>query len=94
MPYVNVQITRGATRAQKQQLVADITRSLVSRFGKKPEHIHIVIDEIEPDNWGFDGVLTTDHLAAQPKNAGAITRTAFPKKNKSRASRRGSRNRG
>lgn len=65
MPYVNVQITRGATRVQKQQLVADITQSLVQRLGKKPEHIHIVIDEVETDNWGFAGVLTTDYLAAQ-----------------------------
>ena len=62
MPYVNVKITRdGATRAQKQQIVQDITASLVKTLGKKPEHIHIVIDEIDPDNWGFAGMLTTDY---------------------------------
>lgn len=62
MPYVNVKITRdGVTRAQKQQIVQDITASLVKTFNKKPEHIHIVIDEIDPDNWGFAGILTTDY---------------------------------
>ena len=62
MPYVNVKITRdGVTRAQKQQIVQDITSSLVKTLGKKPEHIHIVIDEIDPDNWGFAGMLTTDY---------------------------------
>lgn len=66
MPYVNVQILRGATRAQKQGLVADITGSLVRRLGKKPEHIHIVIDEIETDNWGYAGMLTTEFLQ-QPR---------------------------
>jgi 4-oxalocrotonate tautomerase len=62
MPYVNVKITKdGVTRAQKQQLVQDITASLVKTLGKKPEHIHIVIDEIDPENWGFAGMLTTDY---------------------------------
>jgi 4-oxalocrotonate tautomerase len=30
-------------------------------LGKKPEHIHIVIDEVEPENWGFAGMLTTEY---------------------------------
>jgi len=63
MPYVNVKITKGAvTKDQKQALVRDITTSLVTHLGKKPEHIHIVIDEIDPENWGFSGVLTTEYI--------------------------------
>jgi 4-oxalocrotonate tautomerase len=62
MPYVNVKITRdGVTAGQKQQLVKDITRSLVEVLGKKPEHIHIVIDEVDPENWGYAGMLTTEY---------------------------------
>ncbi len=65
MPYVNVKITRdGVTAAQKKKIVRDITQSLVSTLGKKPEHIHIVIDEIEAENWGYAGVLTTEYRAA------------------------------
>ncbi|MCH7681370.1 tautomerase family protein [candidate division KSB1 bacterium] len=30
-------------------------------MGKKPEHIHIVIDEVETDNWGFADMLTTEY---------------------------------
>ncbi len=60
MPYVNVQITRGATREQKAELVRDVTDSLVRVLGKKPEHIHIVIQEIEEEDWGFSGMLTDD----------------------------------
>jgi 4-oxalocrotonate tautomerase len=61
MPYVNLQITKGdVTRDQKKQLVSDITGSLVKTLGKKPEHIHIVIQEIEEENWGFAGLLTDD----------------------------------
>lgn len=64
MPYVNVKITKGGvTVAQKKKLVADITATLVSTLGKKPQHIHIVIDEIDPENWGFAGMLTTEYRA-------------------------------
>lgn len=60
MPYVNVQITRGATRAQKKRLVEDITESLSRVLGKKPEHTHVVIQEIAEEDWGFSGMLTDD----------------------------------
>ena len=60
MPYVNIQILEGATRQQKSNLVRDVTDSLVRELGKKPEHIHVVIQEISEDNWGFSGLLTDD----------------------------------
>jgi 4-oxalocrotonate tautomerase len=60
MPFVNVKILRGATAAEKARIVADITRSLVEVLGKKPEHTHIVIDEVDEENWGYAGVLTTE----------------------------------
>jgi 4-oxalocrotonate tautomerase len=58
MPYINLQITRGATRAQKEQIVAEFTATLVRVLGKKPEHTHIVIQEIDETDWGFAGILT------------------------------------
>ena len=60
MPYVSVQITKGATREQKRDVVARITQTLVEVLGKKPEHTHIVIQEIEDEDWGFAGMLTDD----------------------------------
>ncbi len=63
MPYVNVQVTKGVSKEQKSQLVADINQSLINVLGKKPEHIHIVIQEIEEENWGFAGKLTSDWKA-------------------------------
>ncbi|CAN5202410.1 4-oxalocrotonate tautomerase family protein [soil metagenome] len=62
MPYVNVRITRdGVTAEQKAQIVAEMTGTLQRVLGKRPEHTHIVIDEVEPENWGFAGVLTTEY---------------------------------
>lgn len=60
MPYVNVQITKGATREQKAQLIKDITDSLVRVLNKKPEHTHIVIQEIADEDWGFEGLPTDE----------------------------------
>lgn len=61
MPYVNVQITKGASRDQKAELVRDVTDSLVRVLGKRPEHIHVVIQEIEEADWGYAGQLTDDY---------------------------------
>ena len=62
MPYVNVRITRdGVTREQKAQIVSEITDTLARVLGKKPEHTHIIIDEVDTDNWGYAGMLTTDY---------------------------------
>ncbi|MHC4089602.1 MAG: tautomerase family protein [Planctomycetota bacterium] len=60
MPYVNIQITKGATREQKARLVEDVTDSLVRVLGKKPEHTHVVIQEINEEDWGFSGLLTDE----------------------------------
>jgi len=60
MPYINLQITKGASREQKKIIVEQMTKTLVDVLDKKPEHIHIVIDEIDGDNWGFNGMLTSD----------------------------------
>ena len=60
MPYVNIQITKGATRDQKAQLVKEVTASLANILGKKPEYTHIIIQEIADEDWGISGLLTDD----------------------------------
>ncbi|VTS00267.1 tautomerase family protein [Tuwongella immobilis] len=70
MPYVNVKITRdGVTAEQKAQIVAEITATLQRVLGKRPEHTHIVIDEIDPENWGFAGMLTTEYRRQAANNS-------------------------
>ena len=69
MPYVNIQITKGATRDQKAELVKEVTASLVHILKKKPEHTHIVIQEIEEEDWGFSGLLTDDWKKQQPSQS-------------------------
>ncbi|MDW3204280.1 MAG: 4-oxalocrotonate tautomerase family protein [Alphaproteobacteria bacterium] len=63
MPYVNVQITAGVTRQQKSEMVRQITDTLVTVLNKSPEHIHIVLQEIEEQDWGYAGMLTDEWKA-------------------------------
>lgn len=69
MPYINVQITEGSTREQKETLVREMTDSLVRVLGKQPEHIHIVIQEIADENWGYAGQLTDEWKRQQGKSS-------------------------
>ena len=70
MPYINLQITKGATREQKAQIVKEFTQTLVSVLGKNPQNTHIVIQDVERENWGHAGVLVADRPAA-PEKAGS-----------------------
>jgi phenylpyruvate tautomerase PptA (4-oxalocrotonate tautomerase family) len=41
----------------------------VRELGKRPEHIHIVIQEIEEADWGFAGLLTDEWKKQQESQA-------------------------
>lgn len=60
LPYINVQVTKGVSRSQKARLVREMTDTVINVLGKRPEHIHIVIQEIAEEDWGFSGLLTDD----------------------------------
>ncbi|KAF2326509.1 MULTISPECIES: tautomerase family protein [Flavobacterium] len=72
MPYVKIEVTReGVTREQKQQLISGITQLITDVLDKDPSLTHIVIQEIELDDWGFAGeqvsVLRERGITAQKK---------------------------
>lgn len=70
MPYVNLKITRdGVTADQKKKVVEEITATLVNHLDKHPDQIHIVIDEVDPENWGYAGMLTTEYREQVKKDA-------------------------
>lgn len=66
MPYINVRLTRkDITTEQKAQIVREITATMQSVLGKRPESVHVVIDEVDPENWGYAGELTSVHRQRQ-----------------------------
>jgi 4-oxalocrotonate tautomerase len=69
MPYINLQITKGATRAQKAEIVREFTDTLVRVLGKNPQNTHIVIQEIEREDWGHAGELVAERTPPSPGKA-------------------------
>jgi 4-oxalocrotonate tautomerase len=67
MPFVSIRIAGAATKAQKAGIVADVTASLVTRLGKSPAAVQIVIEEVNTENYGAGGVLIADRAPAQPQ---------------------------
>jgi len=68
MPYVQVNITKGATNEQKAQLIEGITDLLVKILDKNPASTHVTIEEVEPVSWGIAG-RTVKKLRAEGKTA-------------------------
>jgi 4-oxalocrotonate tautomerase len=60
MPYVKIEVTReGVTREQKQALIKGVTDLITSTLNKDPHLTHVVIQEIDLDNWGYAGEQTS-----------------------------------
>ncbi len=56
MPYVKIEITReGVTRDQKATLIKGVTDLITDTLNKDPQLTHVVIQEIDLDDWGFAG---------------------------------------
>ena len=62
MPFISVRITRdGVTREQKAQVIKEITETMQRVLNKDPKLTHIVIEEVDTDNWGYAGMTTTEY---------------------------------
>ncbi len=60
MPFVSIRITReGNTAEQKAQVIREVTDTLERVLHKAPERTHVVIEEVETDNWGVAGLTAT-----------------------------------
>ena len=61
MPVVTVQMWTGRSVEQKRKLVAAITDAMVQHAGCKPDHLHVIIQDVPKDSWGRAGQLGIDH---------------------------------
>ena len=68
MPYVEVNITVGATKEQKALLIEGITDLLVNVLNKNPSSTQVVVKEVEAANWGISG-RSVEKLRAEGKTA-------------------------
>jgi 4-oxalocrotonate tautomerase len=60
MPVVTVQMWTGRTVAQKRNLVRAITQAMIDHAGCKPDHLHVIIQDVPKDSWGRAGVLGSE----------------------------------
>jgi len=70
VPFVSVKLARRdepATREQKSALIAGITKLLQDVLSKRPEDVLVLIEELDPDNWGQGGQTAT--ALRQQRNA-------------------------
>ncbi len=71
MPYVNIKVTReGVTTEQKEMLIRETTVMIERVLNRDPQTTHVVIDEIDTDNWGFGGESTTNYRQRERKEEG------------------------
>ncbi len=71
MPYVNIKVTdEGVTVEQKRQLISGASQLLQKVLNKDPSTTHVVIDEVDTDNWGVGDESVTQLRARQHAESG------------------------
>ncbi len=68
MPYVEVNITKGASAEQKAELIDGITDLMVRVLNKNPSSTQISINEVDAESWGISG-RSVKTLRAEGKTA-------------------------
>ena len=62
MPYVNIKITREGGRVtaeQKEKIIVGVTQVLVDTLGRGQQTTVVIIEEIDPENYGIGGETVT-----------------------------------
>lgn len=63
MPFINIKITKEEGKIvrveQKKALIDGVSNLLVDVLGKNKASIVVIIDEIDPDNYGLGGKTIT-----------------------------------
>ena len=72
MPYIKIELTReGLTREKKQLLIRGVTELISEVLNKDPHLTHVVIQEIDLNDWGYAGdqvsVLRENGITADRK---------------------------
>lgn len=63
MPLVTITLARRATPTspeKKAELIAGVTDLLVETLDKHAEDVVVLIEELDPDNWGQGGITASE----------------------------------
>jgi 4-oxalocrotonate tautomerase len=60
MPNITIQWYAGRTPEQKRELTRAITEAMVKIGKTSADQVHIVFQDVEKSNWGWNGKLASD----------------------------------
>ncbi|MFH1352287.1 MAG: 2-hydroxymuconate tautomerase [bacterium] len=55
MPVVRIDLWKGREKEKRKELIKKVTSAVVESIGCVKEAVHVVINEVEKDNWGIGG---------------------------------------
>ena len=58
MPVVKIDMWKGRTSSQKQEIIAGVTETFVQQ-GVSRDQVTVIINEVDKDNWGMNGRLAS-----------------------------------
>ncbi len=56
MPVVRIDLWKGRDKEKKKELIEKVTSALVDAIDCPTEAVHVIINEVEKDNWGIGGI--------------------------------------
>src|SRR3984893_12229799 len=65
MPVIRVELFAGRTREQKRAFTKAVTDAFVGTCGGTPQSVQVIFQDVEKDDWGVAGRLTTDPAPAK-----------------------------
>jgi 4-oxalocrotonate tautomerase len=63
MPLVTITVAKrepATSPEKKAKLISGVTDLLVATLGKRAEDVVVLIEELDPDNWGQGGITATE----------------------------------
>lgn len=57
MPFVHIELVAGRTSEQKRNLVKEVTEAVSKNTGAPSEKIHVILNEMQPENYAVNGKL-------------------------------------
>ena len=63
MPIVRVSMATGRSAAQKKATAVEITDTLVRHCGAHAEHVYVVFDDVDADDWVVGKETITERKA-------------------------------
>ena len=60
MPIVRVSIAAGRSSEKKQAMAKEITETVARHCDVHPEHVYVLFDDVDPDDWTVGGDTITE----------------------------------